>query len=312
MKHKSLLHWGKMIVFQIGYTRITLLGILLFFFIGMVGILFVEYRFFCVQSQKMVALQEQYRAYLNVVKKMLNQLAKNGDVRRQTGYSAYNIVTKSDPDGTKINQTAANFLVVNRQSDYLKQSTFEYFKMQQLDFLWVNIDQQEWLDYTDQVLSATLPNNDFPVKQRMKKRNRKKITNCVWPIYQQSFWLSSLFGPRKKTDGSWGFHYGIDMAAIKGTPIKAAHAGDITEVGYVAGYGNTIVIQYNKKFKTRYAHLDNIYVYKGQKIKKGKTIGTVGDTGFVRKSGKDGSHLHFEVYKDGKQINPLYSLPIIC
>jgi len=310
MKNKSLSYWSKTIAYQVGYTHITLLGILLFLLISMVGILFAEYRFFCAQSQKMIALQEQYHTYLDVVKKILHQSVKNGDIRKQTDYDVYSMVTNSDCGGT--DQKVVNFLVVNRQSEYLKQSMFEYFRTQQLDFLLVNIDQQEWLDYTDQVLSATLPNNHFFVKQKMKKRKRKKAINYVWPIDQQNFWLSSLFGPRKKTDGSWGFHYGIDMAAIKGTPIRAAHSGNVIQAGYVAGYGNTVVIQYNKNFKTRYAHLDSICVYKGQRIKEGKNIGTVGDTGFVRKSGKDGSHLHFEVYKDGKQINPLYSLPIIC
>jgi len=72
MKHKSLLYWGKTIACQIGYTRIALSGILLFFLISMVGILLIEYRFFCAQSQKMIALQEQYHAYLDVVKKILH------------------------------------------------------------------------------------------------------------------------------------------------------------------------------------------------------------------------------------------------
>jgi murein DD-endopeptidase MepM/ murein hydrolase activator NlpD len=47
----------------------------------------------------------------------------------------------------------------------------------------------------------------------------------------------------------------------------------------------------------------------GQKIKQGIIVGTVGETGFVRKKGKDGSHLHFEVYERGKRINPLHCLP---
>jgi len=135
MKHKSLLYWGKIIAYQIGYTRIMLQGILLFFLISMMGILFIEYRFFCVQSQKMIVLQKQYHIYLDVVKKVLHQSVKNGDVKRQKGYSAYNIVTKLDTDGIEINQTAVGFLVVNRQPEYLKQSMVEYFKMQQLDFL---------------------------------------------------------------------------------------------------------------------------------------------------------------------------------
>ena len=326
MKHKLLLYWRQLIVCQIGYIRITLLGILLFFFISMLGILLIEYRFFCTQSQKMIALQQQYHTYLAMVKKVVDKSAKNSPPfalsavrsavyrRGQADYNVYNIgVTSEDFSTADIYQPAARFLVINRQPEYLKQSMLEYFKMQQLDFLLPYIDQQEWLDYSDQMLLAMLVNNNFSAKQKTKKRKQStRIIRCVWPIDQQSFWLSSLFGPRKKTDGSWGFHYGIDMAAIKGTPIKAAHTGNVMEAEYVTGYGNTIVIQYNKSFKTRYAHLDAIYVYKGQKIKKGNNIGTVGDTGFVRKSGKDGSHLHFEIYKNGKQVNPLYSLSTIC
>ena len=312
---------------QVSNWARPLLFLFLFLFpITMLGILLREYRFFCAQSQKMIALQQQYHTYLAKVKKVVDKSAKNGPPfvlsaersavyrRGQTDYNAHNIgVTAEDFTIADTYQTATFFLVVNRHPEYLKQSMLEYFKMQQLGFLLPHIDQQEWLDYSDQMLLATLKNDNFSSKQKTKKRKQStKIISCVWPINQQSFWLSSLFGPRKKTDGSWGFHHGIDMAAMKGTPIKAAHTGNVMEAGYVTGYGNTIVIQYNKSFKTRYAHLDAIYVYKGQKIKKGNNIGTVGDTGFVRKSGKDGSHLHFEVYKNGKQVNPLYSLSTIC
>jgi len=265
MKYKLLSYWRQLIVYQIGYIRITLLGILLFFFISMFGILLIEYRFFCAQSQKMIELQQQYRRYLARVKKVVDKSAKNGSPfalsversavyrRGQTDYNAYNTgVTSEDLPTADTHQTATCFLVVNRHPEYLKQSMFEYFKIEQLDFLLPYIDQQEWLDYSDQMLLATLANNNFSAKQKTKKRKQSTRTiRCVWPINQQNFWLSSLFGPRKKIDGSWGFHYGIDMAAMKGTPVKAAHTGNVMEAGYVTGYGNTIVIQYNKSFKTR-------------------------------------------------------------
>ena len=58
-------------------------------------------------------------------------------------------------------------------------------------------------------------------------------------------------------------------------------------------------------YKTRYAHLDTIRVKNGARVKKGAKIGTVGDTGFTIKVGKDASHLHFEVCQRGKKVNPL-------
>lgn len=130
----------------------------------------------------------------------------------------------------------------------------------------------------------------------------------VWPIDRSAFWLSSLFGPRKLKNQHWKFHYGIDMAALKGTPVYAAAGGIVVDSHYTTGYGNSIVIVHNKKYKTRYAHLQTRKVKTGQKVKEHEIIGTVGDTGHVRKSGKDASHLHFEVFVYGKQINPLIVL----
>jgi murein DD-endopeptidase MepM/ murein hydrolase activator NlpD len=106
-----------------------------------------------------------------------------------------------------------------------------------------------------------------------------------------------------------GFHYGIDMAALKGTSVMAAAPGTVVEARYDAGYGNTIVLAHNGKYKTRYAHLDSIFVKVGQRVQRGSLIGTVGNTGYVRSAfGKDPSHLHFELYMFGKKVNPMHFL----
>lgn len=146
-----------------------------------------------------------------------------------------------------------------------------------------------------------------PLSEQLKKLQREPV--FILPVEKANFWISSLFGPRKKPDGSWGFHQGVDMAAIKGTPVKAAGAGVVIQAAFMPGYGNTIVIAHNRKFKTRYAHLSVIKVHVGQHVEQGELIGKVGATGTVRKSKKgDGSHLHFEVHVFGKQQNPFYYL----
>lgn len=127
-----------------------------------------------------------------------------------------------------------------------------------------------------------------------------------WPIELSKFWLSSLFGPRKLASGKISFHYAIDMASLKGTPVKASAAGKIILAQLTnSGYGNCVMIEHNSRYKTRYAHLDAILVKPGQNVSKGQNIGTVGDSGYVRKYGKDASHLHFEIYQDGQRVNPL-------
>lgn len=147
-----------------------------------------------------------------------------------------------------------------------------------------------------------------PQKIQHKKRDIKRDFICSWPIEKGKFWLSSFFGPRRKPNKSWGYHYGIDMAALKGTPVQAAAAGKVVEAGYSAGYGKTIVIEHSTKYRTRYAHLDKIRVKKNQMVKPLQLIGNVGATGYIRKKGNDGSHLHFEVIQNNKQVNPLDSL----
>ncbi len=99
------------------------------------------------------------------------------------------------------------------------------------------------------------------------------------------------------------------MAAMKGTPVLAAAAGIVIESRYASGYGNTVLLSHGNGYKTRYAHLNSICVKTHQYVECGHTVGTVGATGFIRKRGKDGSHLHFEVHHHNRPINPLSVLP---
>ncbi len=135
---------------------------------------------------------------------------------------------------------------------------------------------------------------------------KKKEIDFMWPVEKDKFWLSSYFGLRKLPNGQRQFHNGIDMAALKGTHVRAAASGTVELSNEdPLGYGKTIIIKHNKKFKTRYAHLNNMFVSKGQKVEQGQLIGHVGSTGNVRKTGRDASHLHFEVYAHEERIDPL-------
>lgn len=128
-----------------------------------------------------------------------------------------------------------------------------------------------------------------------------------WPVDKKLFWMSSFFGPRKKPNGSLGFHYGLDMAALTGTPVYAIAQGRVVEISYnPKGYGKSIVVAHSAKYKSRYAHLDSMCVRNGQYVRKGQRIGKVGATGNVR--GKNASHLHLEIMLFGKKVNPLYIL----
>lgn len=98
------------------------------------------------------------------------------------------------------------------------------------------------------------------------------------------------------------FHAGLDFTAPTGTEIYATGDGavELVEFNY-GGYGNQIVINHGYGYKSRYAHLSRIAIRQGQKVKRGDKIGYVGNTG---KS--TGPHLHYEVLKNNKAVNPVY------
>jgi murein DD-endopeptidase MepM/ murein hydrolase activator NlpD len=126
---------------------------------------------------------------------------------------------------------------------------------------------------------------------------------AMWPL---SGPLTSPFGPR------WGgFHNGIDIAAPKFTPIRAASLGKVVTVGrpYLA-YGDTavvVIIAHGDNFSTLYGHLDDArwpIVRVGQIVSAGQIIGYVGMTGFTT-----GPHLHFMTIMNGRAVNPRIYLP---
>ena len=96
-------------------------------------------------------------------------------------------------------------------------------------------------------------------------------------------------------------HEGMDFTAKTGTPIYATGDGVVARADNTAsGYGNHIVIRHGFGYETLYAHLSKYKARAGQRVKRGDVIGYVGSTGR-----SEGPHLHYEVHKDGKVVNPL-------
>ena len=111
---------------------------------------------------------------------------------------------------------------------------------------------------------------------------------------------ASGFGMRMHPiDHTERLHSGMDIAAPTGTPIQAAAAGQVVFSGTQAGYGNVVVIQHEGGYSTLYAHNTANLVSVGTPVSQGQPIATVGSTGR-----STGPHLHFEVRKDGKQLDP--------
>ncbi|MEM1377261.1 MAG: M23 family metallopeptidase [Pseudomonadota bacterium] len=112
--------------------------------------------------------------------------------------------------------------------------------------------------------------------------------------------VTSRFGNRRDPIlGKSAFHGGIDFRTPTGTPILATANGTVVKAGRHGGYGNLIEIKHDNGLSTRYAHLSRIHVKKGQTVQAGVKIGAAGSTGR-----STGPHLHYEVRRGGKAINP--------
>lgn len=117
--------------------------------------------------------------------------------------------------------------------------------------------------------------------------------------------LVSGFGIRVNPFHKGNYHHpGIDFAAARGAAVMATANGivikAVTNSTLQAGYGNYVDIEHKNGLITRYAHLDDVTVRAGQKIEKGKILGTVGMTG-----GSVAPHLHYEIIRKGEQVDPV-------
>ncbi len=127
---------------------------------------------------------------------------------------------------------------------------------------------------------------------------RIKGTPLGYPIGAE---ISSLFGVRKNPFGKgYEFHSGIDFEAPFGAEVMATAEGVVEYAGWLKDYGLTVIIKHPTGYTTLYSHFSEIKVKTGDKVKAGEVIGKVGSTGR-----STSPHLHYEVQKDGRYLNPL-------
>jgi len=112
--------------------------------------------------------------------------------------------------------------------------------------------------------------------------------------------VSSKFGMRRHPIlGYSRMHKGMDFRAGHGTPILAATDGRVSRAGWAGGYGKQVRISHSGGLTTSYSHMSRIVAKPGARVKQGQLIGYVGSTGL-----STGPHLHYELYKNGKAVNP--------
>ncbi len=130
----------------------------------------------------------------------------------------------------------------------------------------------------------------------------RSLTERVMPSGRpiQDGWLSSRYGKRNDPfTGKQDFHHGLDFAGKQGSEVVAVGDGVVNWAGKRSGYGNLVEVNHGNGYVTRYGHNQKNLVKAGDTVKKGQLIALMGSTGR-----STGPHVHFEVLRNGKTVNP--------
>ena len=148
-------------------------------------------------------------------------------------------------------------------------------------------------------LKASLSNLDYHLNRWEGLQSVVSALPMSAPMV--SYQITSKYGKRHDPiNKRWSAHYGIDLSAPLRSRIYTPSAGVVTHAGWKGKYGKLIIIDHGAGIKTKYGHLNKIYVKKGQKVKSREKIGLLGNTGR-----STGAHLHYEVSFLGKTMDPM-------
>lgn len=178
------------------------------------------------------------------------------------------------------------------------------------DIIYRSLADQEGIQNTESLkaaqpgktVSRSAPDgsNKLPASEGAFSGAAESAREISFPVLPVNARISSDFGIRNDPfTGKPKFHKGIDIAAPAGTPVVAALPGKVISAGYESGYGNTVLVEHDGGLRTRYGHLASIDVKTGDMVTSDNTLGKVGSTGR-----STGAHLHFEVTRMGKQVDP--------
>lgn len=205
------------------------------------------------------------------------------------------------------NKNIKNFFITNNMVNEQTENVIEANKTNTIEEInsEINLPSMEnTISFEPAVLSVNdIANTEIKMEEPKQELSQMEIdANDIKANYSLILPLkgivTSRFGEREPDDIVSAFHAGIDIGVNEGTVFIASMEGIVTNVSYDEGYGNFIQIE-NGDVETLYAHCSNIYLSEGDNVVQGEPVGEVGQTGRAT-----GPHLHFEVSKNDRLVNP--------
>lgn len=250
------------------------------------------FNFFDSPKEKMLIREiDNMTLQYELMNEKLSQVSAVLDNVQDRDDNIYRVIFEADPIPSSIRK--AGIGGVNR-----------YEKLEGYNNSELIISTAQKLDQISKQLYIQSKSFDEVIEMATKKSDMLASIPAIQPVTNKELKrLSSGYGRRidpyyKKPK----FHYGVDFSAPQGTPIYATGNGTIKKTKKSRrGFGNHIVIDHGYGYESLYAHMQKYTVRRGQKVKRGDLIGYVGNSG---KS--TAPHLHYEVHKDGRKVNPAY------
>lgn len=229
-------------------------------------------------------LQQQYKILNARLDEALDVLEDIGERDDQM----YRVILQSDPVG----QEARTRLLVGTQ---------RYDSLLRLNDAALLVEISRKMDLVERQLYLQSVSFDELVDQVRNQEDRLHHTPTILPVAEKNLkYMASGYGWRiDPVYNIMKHHNGMDFSAEKGTPIHVTADGRVTEAGWMSGYGQRVVVDHGYGYRTVYAHMSKVQVYRGQMLHRGDKIGEVGSTGKAT-----GPHLHYEVHMRGVPQNP--------
>lgn len=274
---------------KFGYAALFLLASALFGFLCFIALLNTPY-FETPKDRLLMREIENLKLHYAVLNKKMDQLDNAAEAIEERDNNLYRTYfnTAAIPE----EERKSGFKDINR-----------YKALEGYDNSELVLQTTKRVDVLTKELAIQSKSLDYIVKLAKEKNKFLAAIPAIQPVRNENLkHMASGFGYR--TDPftkARKMHKGMDFTAKKGTPIFATGDGVVSQADdRASGYGNHIVLRHGYGYETLYAHLSKYNCRPGQRIKRGDIIGYVGSTGR-----SEAPHLHYEVHKDGKVVNPL-------
>ncbi|MEJ2595673.1 MAG: peptidoglycan DD-metalloendopeptidase family protein [bacterium] len=255
-------------------------------------IIFLAYTFLSSPKERMLKREiAQYELQYEIMNDRLDQMQKLVNELSERDDNIYRVIFEAEPIPKSVRK--AGYGGIDR-----------YAKLEGFNNSELMITTARKLDMIASQLYVQSKSFDEVYEMALEKEKMLASIPAIQPVRNLDLKrLSSFYGYRPDPIYKvQKFHRGVDFSAPQGTPIYAPGEGKVVKVRRSRkGYGNQIEIDHGYGYITFYAHIKDFKVKKGEVVKRGQLIATIGNTG---KS--TAPHLHYEVRKDGRAVNPIY------